>query len=145
MVTGPPNALGKEWVVEEIRQGKEVENASIEVDIGLYEHLDADIQYVFQFIRTEDGAGTIYIPGRIGSTAEDKIATRDNKAKFIAAQAVAEETGTRAETIVMSQDYLNSVMRDSMDDLIGQIGEEEARRLLQEAANETDSEKDNDT
>lgn len=145
MVTGYPDDLGKEWIVEEIRQGKEVENASIEVDIGLYEHHDADIRYIFQFIRTEDGAGTIYIPGRMGSTAEDKVATRDNKAKFIATQAVAEETGTRAETVVMSQDYLNSVMRDSMEDLIGQIGEEEARRILQEAANETDSEIDDNT
>lgn len=126
----------EQWVVEEIRDGPEVENASIEVDVGLYEHHTPAVRYRFQFLRSEDGAGTIYLPGRRGDTAENKQADRNNEATFVAAQAVAEKTGTRVEMYVMSQEYLNSVARDSLEDLIGEVGQKEARELLENAVEE---------
>lgn len=118
------------WRIEEIDTDPEAD-VSIEVTVGLYEHYDRIGTYVFQYNRTEDGVGPIYIPGRLGSTFEDKNADRDNQARFEASMAVAEHTGTRVEMYVMSQSYLNSVSRDSLSDLIGEVGEERAMELLQ--------------
>jgi|GEM_PF-4061317 len=115
-----------QWSVGEIKQGPDTEDASIEVYISLEENHRQVVRYRFQYNRTSDGAGTIYTPGRWGSSTNDKISERDNRAAFEAACAVAKKTGTRAEVYVHSQEYLNSVSRDSLEDLIGELGEEEA-------------------
>jgi hypothetical protein len=78
----------------------------------------------------------MYIPGRWGSSFDDKDADRDNRAAFEAAQAVAEETGTRAEMYVQFQEHLDTVSRESLSDLIGEVGEERARELLEEGIEE---------
>lgn len=126
-----PNSEFRQWEVEEIERGSNVD-ASIEITLGLYEHYDRLGRFRFQYNRSEDGVGTIYIPGRWGSSFDDKDATRDNRAAFEAAQAVAEETGTRAEIYVKSQEYLDTVSRESLSELIGEVGEERARELLEE-------------
>jgi enamine deaminase RidA (YjgF/YER057c/UK114 family) len=106
----------------------------MEVRVSLEQNYRPVVRYRFQFNRTTDGAGPIHIPGRFGLSAGDKLAERDNRATFEAAQAVAEETGTHVEMYVMSQVYLNSTSRNALDDLIGEVGEAEARQLLEEAS-----------
>jgi len=123
----------RRWVVEEVTRGDDV---SLEATIGLYEHYDCVGRFRFQYNRTEDEAGPIYIPGRKGSSFDDKDADRDNRAAFEAAQAVAEETGTRAEMYVQSQKYLDTVSRESLSDIIGEVGEERARELLEKEIEE---------
>ena len=125
------NSEFKEWVVEGIDRGDDV---SLEVTIGLYEHYDCIGRFRFQYNRTEDRVGPMYIPGRWGSSFDDKDAERDNRAAFEAAQAVAEETGARAEMYVHSQEYLNQVSQESLSDLIGKVGEERVRKILAEEA-----------
>jgi len=129
MNTKIPDSEFRQWIVEDVERGDDV---SLEVTIGLYEHYDCVGQFRFQYNRTEDRVGTMYIPGRWGSSFDDKDADRDNRAAFEAAQAVAEETGTRAEMYVQSQEYLDTVSRESLSDLIGEVGEERARELLEE-------------
>lgn len=70
----------------------------------------------------------------MGSSFDDKKADRDNRVAFEAAQTVAEETGTRAEMYVHSQEYLNTVSQESLSDLIGEVGEGRVRDLLTEEA-----------
>lgn len=130
------NSEFKEWVVEGVDRGDDV---SLEVTIGLYEHYDCMGLFRFQYNRTEDRVGAMYIPGRGGSSFDDKDAKRDNRAAFEAAQAVAEETGARAEMYVHSQEYLNQVSQESLSDLIGEVGEERVRELLTEEAETTDN------
>lgn len=130
MTTETVTVESDRWRVEEIRHESE-DDVSLEVLLGLYEHHDCQGQFRFQYMRTEDGAGPIYIPGRWGSTFDDRDAARDNRAAFEAAQAVAEETGTRVELYIQSQAYLNRISRDSLSDLIGEVGEERARELLE--------------
>ncbi|MFC4437468.1 MULTISPECIES: hypothetical protein [Natrialbaceae] len=125
----------KQWRIEEIERGGDVD-VSIEVALGLYEHYNCMGRFRFQYNRSEDGAGPIYIPGRWGSSFDDKDADRDNRAAFEAAQAVAEATGTRVEMYVQSQEYLDTVSRESLSDLIGEVGEERARELLEEETEE---------
>jgi len=124
-----PDSEFRQWVVEDVERRDDV---SLEVTIGLYEHYDCVGRFRYQYNQTEDEAGLIYIPGRWGSSFDDKDADRDNRAAFEAAQAVAEETGTRAEMYVQSQEYLDTVSRESLSDLIGEVGEERARELLEE-------------
>lgn len=135
METGVSDSEFRQWRVEKIER-KNNEDASIEVVLGLYEHYDRLGRFRFQYNRSEDGVGTIYIPGRWGSSFDDKDAARDNRAAFEAAQAVAEETGTRAEMYVQSQEYLDTVSRDSLSELIGKVGEGRARELLEEETEE---------
>jgi len=135
METETSNSEYRQWRVEEFER-KNSEDASIEVVLGLYEHYDCLGRFLFQYNRSEDGVGTIYIPGRWGSSFDDKDAARDNQAAFEAAQAVAEETGTRAEMYVQSQEYLDTVSRESLSELIGKVGEECARELLEEETEE---------
>ena len=129
------NSEFRQWRVEEIEHGSSVD-ASIEIVLGLYEHHDCLGRFRFQYNRSEDGVGTIYLPGRWGSSFDDKDADRDNQAAFEAAKVVAEETGTRAELFVQSQEYLDTVSRESLSELIGKVGEERARGLLEEAIEE---------
>ncbi|MFC4451900.1 hypothetical protein [Halorussus aquaticus] len=124
-----PDSEFRQWVVEDVGRGDDV---SLEVTIGLYEHYDCVGRFRFQYNRTEDGAGPIYTPGRWGSSFDDKDADRDNWAAFEAAQAVAEETGTRAEMYVQSQEYLDTVSCESLSSLIGEVGKERTRELLEE-------------
>lgn len=131
MESETPNSVGRYWRVEEIKRGKDID-VSIEVTLGLYEQYNCIGRSVFQYNRSEDGAGPVYIPGRWGSSFEDKDADRDNRAAFEAARTVADETGTRAELVVQSQAYLDSVSRESLSELIGEVGEERARELLEE-------------
>lgn len=125
----------RKWQIEEIARGEDTE-VSIEVSLGLYEDYRCIGRFLFQYNRSADGVGPIYVPGRWGSTFDDKDADRDNRAAYEAARAVAEETGTRAEMYVHSQAYLNNVSRESLSDLIGKVGEERARQLLQEESEE---------
>lgn len=120
------------WRVEEIRDGSDTD-ASLDITLALYDQHNRVGRFRFQFNKTEDGVGTVYIPGRWGSSFDGKDADRDNRAAFEAAQVVAEETGTRAEMFVSSQEYLDSVSRESLSGLIGEVGEERARELLEEA------------
>jgi hypothetical protein len=136
METKVPNSEFRQWVVEDIERGDDV---SLEVTIGLYEHYDCVGRFRFQYNRTEDQVGTMYIPGRWGSSFDDKDAKRDNRAAFEAAQAVAEETDARAEMYVHSQEYLNEVSQESLSDLIGEVGEERIRELLTEEAETQDN------
>jgi len=138
MDAGSKDNPAMQWSVGEIKQGTDTEDASIEVYVSLEDNYRPVVRYLFQYNRTSDGAGTIYIPGWCGSSVDDKVAERDNRAAFEAACAVAEETGTRAEIYVKSQKYLNSISRESLEDLIGQLGQEEARSLLEEAIEESD-------
>jgi hypothetical protein len=135
METGVSESEFQQWRIEKIER-KNNEDASMEVALGLYEHYDCLGRFRFQYNRSEDGVGTIYIPGRWGSLFDDKNADRDNRAAFEAAQAVAEETGTRAEMYVQSQEYLDTVSRESLSELIGKIGEGRARELLEEETEE---------
>ncbi|WP_254862280.1 hypothetical protein [Halovivax gelatinilyticus] len=125
----------KQWKIEEIVRGDDID-VSIEVYLGLYEHYNRVGQFRFQYNRGEDGVGPIYIPGRWGSSFDDKDADRDNQAAFEAARAVAEETGTRVEMYVHSQEYLDTVSRESLSNLIGKVGEERAREILKEETEE---------
>lgn len=131
METNIPESEFRQWVVEDVERGDDV---SLEVTLGLYEHYDCVGRFRFQYNRTEDRVGTMYMPGRWGSSFDDKDAKRDNRAAFEAAQAVAEETGARAEMYVHSQEYLNEVSQESLSDLIGEVGEERVRELLTEEA-----------
>lgn len=124
-----PNTEFKQWKVDDIVRGDGTD-VSIEVYLGLYEHYNRIGRFRFQYNRGEDGAGPIYIPGRWGSSFDDKNADRDNQAAFEAARAVAEETGTRVEMYVKSQEYLDTVSRESLSNLIGKVGEERAREML---------------
>lgn len=124
------------WSIGEIKQGPEVVGASIEMYLTLEEHYQPLVRYRFQYNRRRDPVGPIHIPGRFGSSAEDKATERDNRAAFEAARAVAEETGTRVKMYVHSQEYLNSISRESLDGLIEKLGEEEARQLLEEGLEE---------
>ena len=126
----------RQWIVEGVNRGDDV---SLEITIGLYEHYDCVGQFRFQYNRTEDRVGAMYIPGRWGSSFDDKDAKRDNRAAFEAAQAVAEETGARAEMYVHSQEYLNQVSQESLSDLIGEVGEERVRELLTEETETQDN------
>jgi len=87
----------RSWRLEEIRTGSDTD-ASIDVTLSLYEQHNRIGRFRFQFNKSEDGVGTIYLPGRWGSSFDDRDADRDNRAAFEAAQEVAEETGTRART-----------------------------------------------
>lgn len=93
MEIGMTNSEYWQWRVEEVERGSNVD-ASIEIILGLYEHHDCLGRFRFQYNKSEDGVGTIYIPGRKGCSFDDKDAARDNQAAFAAAQAVAEATGT---------------------------------------------------
>lgn len=135
MESGSGNDAFRAWRVEEIRDGSDTD-ASLDVTLGLYEQHNRIGRFRFQFNKSEDGVGTIYLPGRWGSSFDDRDADRDNRAAFEAAQVVAEETGTRAETFVSSQEYLDSVSRESLSGLIGEVGEERARELLEQATDE---------
>ena len=136
MGTNIPDSEFRQWVVEDVECGDDV---SLEVTIGLYEHYDCVGQFRFQYNRTEDRVGTMYIPGRWGSSFDDKDAKRDNRAAFEAAQTVADETDARAEVYVHSQEYLNKVSQESLSDLIGEVGEERVRELLTEEADIQDN------
>jgi hypothetical protein len=126
-----PDSEFKQWIVEGVDRGDDV---SLDVTIGLYENYDCVGRFRFQYNRTEDRVGAMYIPGRWGSSFDDKDAKRDNRAAFEAAQAVAEETRACAVMYVHSQEYLNKVSQESLSDLIGEIGEERVRELLTEEA-----------
>lgn len=134
----PPNAPNpefEEWRVESIDREPDGDG-SIEVSVGLYEHHNRIGRFRFQYNRWEDGVGPLYKPGRRGDSFDDKDAERNNRAAFEAAKAVAEETGTRAGLYVHSQDYLDTVARDSLSNLIGEVGEDRARELLEEETQE---------
>jgi len=135
MESAGTNSEFRQWRIEEIKSKNDID-ASIEVTLGLYEYHDCIGRFRFQYNRGEDGVGPIYIPGRWGSSFDDKDADRDNRAAFEAAQAVAEETGTRAELYIQSQKYLDTLSRESLSGLIGKVGEERARELLEEEAEE---------
>lgn len=129
------NSGGRYWRVEEIKRRSDID-VSIEVTLGLYEHYNCVGRSVFQYNKSEEDVRPIYILGRWGSSFEDKDADRDNRAAFEAARAVADETGTRAELYVQSQAYFESVSHESLSELIGEVGEERARELLEEERDE---------
>lgn len=128
MESGPISEQ-EQWRVGEIDHNPDGD-VSLEILIEYYQNRTQNGSYRFQYYRWEDGAGPIYRPGRKGSSFEGKDAARDNRAAFEAAQAVAEETGTRAEIVVFSQAYLNQVSRESLSELIGEVGEKQVRELL---------------
>lgn len=125
-----PNDGKTNWKVDSIRSGPAAGEVSLEVDVHLQRMYRTETRFTFQYNQSEDPAGPIYIPGRWGTDADDKVADRDNRAAFETACAVANETSTRAELYVHSQEYLNSVSEDSVADLIGKVGEGRVREIL---------------
>lgn len=134
-----PNDGETIWNVDSIRSGPDAGEVSMEVDVQLQRMYRTETRFTFQFNQHEDGVGPIYVPGRWGTDADDKVADRDNRAAFEAACAVANETGTRAELYVHSQEYLNSVSEDSIADMIGKVGEGRVREMLEKEISDPDS------
>lgn len=127
------------WKVDSIRSGPDAGDVSMEVDVHLQRMYRTETRFTFQYNQSEDPVGPIYVLGRWGTDADEKVADRDNRAAFEAACAVANETGTRAELYEHSQEYLNSVSEASVADLIGKVGEGRVRELLEREISDPDT------
>ncbi|WP_049987280.1 hypothetical protein [Halobellus rufus] len=97
-----------EFSEEHSPDDSDLEGVSIRLEI--YSQSDSPVEFRFRFVPFEDGAGTRYKPYSEQHTAGvEPPATIKNRAKYEAARAIAELTGTRATATFQSQEYLDSL------------------------------------